>query len=311
MLLKKSITSLCAALVFAAAAVVPCAAAKELKIPEADANGVYGQAGIVWMVMDQWDHRKDITLEPTDEKETVTLDGTYKDVNITGNGEYTVEMSGYHIEDDWIEAGAQMGYLGVELTLNFDECFDEETYEGVTFEVTKAVIDGTEYTFTNNIVDDAHEQVIEPPEISADGQRMIKIKNGYGKLPEFCTPALNNDVWKTTDPLTITFKVSGLPTDKIEGYADEVIEKVYGNGTIDGAADESSVEEASSSVEESKADESVTESKADSSKADTASTDSSSSSDKEESSNTGLIIGIVCAAVVVIAVVAVVIKKKS
>ena len=166
-------------------------------------------------------------------------------------------------------------------------------------------------TFTNNIVDDAHEQVIEPPEISADGQRMIKIKNGYGKLPEFCTPALNNDVWKTTDPLTITFKVSGLPTDKIEGYADEVIEKVYGNGTIDGAADESSVEEASSSVEESKADESVTESKADSSKADTASADSSSSSDKEESSNTGLIIGIVCAAVVVIAVVAVVIKKKS
>ena len=311
MLLKRSITTLCAAAILAAATAVPSMSAAAVETPTADENGVYCQAGIVFQIRDQWDHRNEIKLQPLDEKETTELDITFKDVNVTGNGEYTVEMSGYLPEytDDIA------GFLGVELDIDFSTYSNVEdgvATEGVNFQVTKAVIDGTEYTFATGLADDEKPyQPLENGEKFENNQQIIKIKNGWGNLHEgICTPEMPKEVWTTADPLTITFTVSGLPTDKIEGFADEVVERVYGKGTNVGAEEEeSSVEEASSAAEET-----VSESTADSSKAETpaASTaDSSSSSDSEESSNTGLIIGIVCAAVVIIAVVAVVIKKKS
>lgn len=320
MFLKRSLTALGAAAILAATTVMPAFADEELPVPKADENGVYCQAGIIWQIRDQWDHKTEIDREPTDEKETVTLDGTYKNVNITGNGEYTVEMSGYHVEDEWIEAGIQVGYLGAELNLDFDTYSDVEEHKGVLFEIKKATIDGVEYTFTNEKNEEGeYPQVLEDPENTTDGQKVIKIKNSWGwtEPPAHITPAMTSDAWTTTDPITITFEVTGLPTDKIEGYENEFYEQVYGNGTIDAAGgDDASSEEEASSVEESKADESVAESKAaDSSKADASSTassssDSSSKSDSKDS-NIGLIAGIAGGAVLVIIIIAVIVKKKS
>lgn len=314
MFFKRSLTALGAAAVLAVTTVMPCLADDKLPVPEADANGVYCQAGIIWQIRDQWDHKTEIDRDPMDEKETMVLDGTYKNVNITGNGEYTVEMSGYHVDDEWIEAGITCGYLGVELNLDFDTYSDVEAHKGVLFEITKATVDGVDYTFTNEVNEDGeYQQVMEDPENTTDGQKVIKIKNSWGAMPENSTPAMSGEAWATTDPITITFVVTGLPTDKVEGYADEVIEKVYGNGTIDAAGgDESSEEEVSSAADESKADESVAESKAaDSSKADAATSTSDSSSKSDDSTNVGLIAGIAGAAVLVIIIIAVVVKKKS
>ena len=316
MFLKKSIAAIGAAALLVATTVMPALAKdkdKELPVPEADANGVYCQAGIIWQIRDQWDHKTEIYNEPKDEKETITLDGTYKNVNITGNGEYTVEMSGYHVDDEWIEAGITVGYLGVELNLDFDTYSNVDEHKGVLFEIKKATVDGVEYTFTNEANEDGeYQQVLEDIENAMNGEKVVKIKNGWGNLPENSTPAITNDAWTTTDPITITFEVTGLPTDKVEGYAEEYFEQVYGNGTIDAAGGDDS--EVDSAADESTADESVAESKADSSKADAASSsssDSSSKSDSKDSSNVGLIAGIAGGAVLLIIIIAVVVKKKS
>ena len=316
MFLKKSIAAIGAAALLVATTAMPALAKdkdKELPVPEADANGVYCQAGIIWQIRDQWDHKTEIYNEPKDEKETITLDGTYKNVNITGNGEYTVEMSGYHVDDEWIEAGITVGYLGVELNLDFDTYSNVDEHKGVLFEIKKATVDGVEYTFTNEANEDGeYQQVLEDIENAMNGEKVVKIKNGWGNLPENSTPAITNDAWTTTDPITITFEVTGLPTDKVEGYAEEYFEQVYGNGTIDAAGGDDS--EVDSAADESTADESVAESKADSSKADAASSsssDSSSKSDSKDSSNVGLIAGIAGGAVLLIIIIAVVVKKKS
>ena len=314
MFFKRSITAIGAAAILAAATVMPCMADAKLETPKADENGVYCQAGIVFQIRDQWDHRNEIKLEPLNEKEDTVVDISFKDVNITGNGEYTVEMSGYMPDfDEYL-----MGFLAVELDIDFSKYSnveDGKVIDGVSFEVLKANIDGTEYTFTTGLDEEGEPyQPLENGEKFENNQQIIKIKNGWGTLHDgFSTPEMPGEVWKTADPLTITFKVSGFPTDKIEGFENEVVERVYGKGT-NVEADESSQEEASSAADESKADESVAESKADSSKADAASSasDSSSTSDsKGDSSNIGLIAGIAGAAVLVIIIIAVVIKKKS
>ncbi|MBR1421894.1 MAG: hypothetical protein IJ571_00420 [Ruminococcus sp.] len=320
MIFKKGICTLCAAVIGAFSAMPAFADAEaELPVPEADENGVYCHAGIVWQVLDQWDHRNEINLEALNETEDTVIGVTHKDVNITGNGEYTVEMSGYKPDYDY-----DLGFFGVELDLDFDTYADVETDQGVRFEITKVVIDGTEYTFKNDLNEDGVlEQILEDVERGEDGQKMIKIKNSWGTLPEFCEPAMDNKIWTTPDPITMTFTVSGLPTDKIEDNPDEVIEKVYGEGTTDYAAEDETVEddtaedttedtdtdgdtavtedEGSESVEEAS---SVAAKKADSSKADDEDKD-------DEDSNLPLILGICGGAVVVIAIVAVVIVKKK
>lgn len=304
MFFKKAITALSAA-ALTAATVIPASA---IEVPEADADGVYCQAGIVFQIRDQWDHRNEIQLEPLDETESTVLDITFKDVNVTGNGEYTVEMLGYQPEytDDIC------GFLAVELDIDFSKYADLEKGEGVSFELTKAVIDGTEYTFTNGLTDDGKPlQALEDGEKFDRNQKIIKLKNGWGAIPDFSDPDMPSEVWGSADPVSISFKVSGLPTDKIENFDKEVVERVYGKGTNVEAPEESSVEESSAaeSVEESSA--APAESEAASSAADTSKADDSSKADSEESSNVGLIIGICAAVAVVIAVVAVVIKKKS
>ncbi len=309
MFFKRSLTAIGAAAILAATTVMPCMADSKLEVPKADENGVYCQAGIVFQIRDQWDHRNEIKLEPLNEKEDTVVDMSFKDVNITGNGEYTVEMSGYMPDFDEYT----VGFLAVELDIDFSKYSnleDGKVTEGVSFEILKANIDGTEYTFTTGLDEEGEPyQPFENGEKFENNQQIIKIKNGWGALHDgFSNPEMPPEVWKTADPLTITFKVSGFPTDKIEGYADEVVERVYGKGTNVEAEDESSAEEVSSAADES----SAAESKADSSKAEASSvSDSSSKSDSSDSSNTGLIIGIACAAVVVIAIIAVVIKKKS
>lgn len=310
MIFKKAITTLCAA-AFAASAVMPIMASAAVETPEADADGVYCQAGIVFQIRDQWDHRNEIKLEPFDETETTVLDISFKDVNITGNGEYTVEMSGYLPE--YIDDIA--GFLAVELDIDFTKYSNVEdgvATEGVNFQVNKAVIDGVEYTFNTGLGDDEKPyQPLENGEKFENNQQIIKIKNGWGELhADMCTPEMPKEVWTTADPMSITFTVSGLPTDKIEGFENEVVERVYGNGTNVGAEEE----ESSEVVEES----SAAESEAADSTAETASSeaaseaDSSSSSDSSDSDgiSVGLIAGIAAGAVVIIAIIAVIIKKK-
>ena len=311
MIFKKAITTICAA-AFAASAVMPIMASAKVEKPEADKDGVYCQAGIVFQIRDQWDHRNEIKLEPFDETESTVLDITFKDVNVTGNGEYTVEMSGYIPE--YIDDIA--GFLAVELDTDFSKYANVEdgiSTEGVNFQINKAVIDGVEYTFTTGLDDEGKPyQPLENGEKFENNQQIIKIKNGWGELHEgLSTPEMPQEVWTTADPVSITFTVSGLPTDKVEGFENEVVERKYGNGTNAGAESEESSEAEESAAEESVA-ESTASSAAETVSSSTADSTSSSSSDsKSSSSNVGLIVGIAAGAVVVIAIIAVIIKKKS
>lgn len=246
---------------------------------------VYGRAGIVWMIMDQWDHKNSMDLEPFDEMETTVLSCTHTDVNITGNGQYEVALEGYHAPT---EVDYMAGNLGVELDLDF------AGYEDLTVTFDEAVIDGVSYTFN------------EQPELEEfdgegtyDSVSVMKIKNPYGVMAD-TTPEMTNYAWKTTDPLTVKFTVSGLPTDKVEGYQDEQVVTVYGNGSIDNdVADEP---ESESSAEEQPSQE----------ESEAASVADNSSEEKDESgSKLPLYIGIGAGAAVIIAVIAVVAVKKK
>ena len=183
----------------------------------------YGRAGIVWMIMDQWDHRKDLDLCATDEWETSIVPSSNVDVYITGNGTYTVEFSGYHAPEEWKDAGLQCGYLGVEAILDF------EAYPDITFWIDECVIDGVTYTFEHDTDPESEKyQVVEYTEAYEDNMQMIKIKNGYGDgLME------DASIWQTADPITVTFTIGGLPTDKLEDYENEKINVVYGSGSVD------------------------------------------------------------------------------
>ncbi|SDA11870.1 hypothetical protein SAMN02910447_00494 [Ruminococcus sp. YE71] len=196
----------------------------DYKFEEID-DGVekYGRAGIVWMIMDQWDHRKDLDLCATDEGEVTIVPSTNTDVYITGNGTYTVEFSGYHAPEEWKDAGLLCGYLGVEAILDFP------SYPDITFWIDECVIDGVTYTFEHDTDPESEKyQVIEDTEAYEENKQMIKIKNGYGD-------GLMDDasIWKTADKITVTFTIGGLPTDKIENYENEKINVVYGSGSVD------------------------------------------------------------------------------
>lgn len=305
MFLKKGFCALSAAAIAAFSAIPVCADA-ELPVPEADENGVYCHGGIVWQIMDQWDHRDELSLDALCEDCETVVGVTHKDVNITGNGEYTVEMSGYKPDFDY-----DLGFFGVEVDLDFDTYADVENDIGPRFEVTKCVIDGTEYTFRNDINEDGvHEQILEDCSNGEDGQKMIKIKNAYGELPEgMITPEMDTKIWKTADPITITFTVSGLPTDKIEDYPDEVYEAISGEGFTDYAAELDQPDE-TSTPEVVDTQDSTKESKADASSAAKSDSSKAEDDDKDEDSNLPLILGI-CGGVVVLAVIVVVIVKKK
>lgn len=307
MLMKKLIAGFSAAVIAASIAALPAAADEAAAAPTADENGVYGTAGIIWMIRDQWDHRKSLDLDPTDELETYTISSTYHNVNITGNGQYTVDMSGYHAPQDWLDVGVEVGYLGVLCNLDF------ETYTGIGFELDEATIDGQTYTFEKGVNEDGEPiQVIEDSEVVENGCKMIKIKNGYGDQIK-SDPEMTTAAWTTTDPLTITFTISGLPTDKIEDNPDEVFEQVYGNGSIDNDPVEGE-EEAETEAETEEPAETETDGETPEVIETQAAADKDEKKDdkdEEKDSNTGVVVGIVAAAVVLLGIIGVVVAKKK
>ncbi|MCR5143663.1 MAG: hypothetical protein K6C68_14295 [Ruminococcus sp.] len=308
MILKKLIAGFSAAAIAASLAALPAAA----DAPEADENGVYGTAGIIWMIRDQWDHKKDLELDPTDEFETYTISSTYHNVNITGNGQYTVDMSGYHAPQDWLDVGVEVGYLGVLCNLDF------ETYTDIGFELDEATIDGKTYKFEKGLNEEGEPiQVLEDSEIIENGKKMIKIKNGYGDQIK-SEPEMDTLAWTTTDPLTVTFTISGLPTDKIADNPDEVIEQVYGNGSIDNdpaegeeeeaeAETEAETEEAPAETEAAAGEEAPAETEAEKAEIE----DKKEADEKEEGSNTGVIAGVVAAVVVILGIIGFAVVKKK
>ena len=310
-ILKKTASVLCAGVMSLSmiASGVTASAAEE-EIPQPDENGVYGQAGISWMIMDWWDYRRGTSEPAMDETGKMEISSTYHDVNITGNGSYTVDMSGYDCKD--VSGGDYYcGYLGLYLELPLEAPDEEEGFQPtVVVNIDDVTIDGVKYTFV--------EQPI-PEDSELDG-KMLKIKNAYGE-PAVTDPPMDNNAWKTTDPITINFTISGLPTDKIEGFADETVEKICGNGDISKdppiGGETSEAESAAESTAESEApaeeepvaeEEATAESKAESKAEKPAETEEKT----EEKSNTGLIAGIAIAAAAVIGVVtALALKKKK
>lgn len=291
MKLNKFFTGMCAAAFALCSTVLPCAA------DEAETADGYGRAGIVWMVMDQWDHKNSIDLEPFDEMETEVISCTHTDVNITGNGQYTVSMEGYKVPDDAIDF-ALIGNLGVELDMDF------KTYEELNVVLDEAVIDGVTYTFN------------EQPDLEVFGDgtyrdaKVMKLKNPYGKVAN-TTPEMTNDPWVTTDPLTITFTVSGLPEDKIEDNPDEEIVTVFGSGSVDNDAAE---DDATAVSSEEASDSEATEPTdgADAEDADTsadAESGSNKADEKEDTSSNWIIYACIAGGVVVVAIVVALIAK--
>ena len=271
------------------------------EIPEPDENGVYGQAGIAWMIMDWWDYRRATSEQALDEYGTNEVSSTYHDVNITGNGSYTVDMSGYNCLD-WSGQQYNCGYLGLYLELPLipapEECEDGEQPTMVVT-LDDVTIDGVTYTFLEQ----------PQPEDSENVGKILKIKNGYGE-PAKTDPPMDNAAWTTSDPITINFTITGLPTDKIEDYADETVEKISGYGSL--ANDPAMAEElgaeteaAEDAVEEESTEEADAETTEEASAADT------SSAAEEKKVSTGAIVGICAAcAAVIAAIIALVVKKK-
>jgi hypothetical protein len=179
----------------AALAAVSFAAASLTAIGASAAD--YGQAGVMWMIKDEWEHRNGVGLEPFNEKEDNNVTCSFKDVNITGNGDYTVEFSGWCVPDDTREY-VEVGTLGLDTNIDFDANPD------CVITLTGCTIDGVDYTFNEQPV----------LEDSNDGNHILKIKNAYG-VNASTTPEMDATPWNTTDPITISFTVSGLAEDKI------------------------------------------------------------------------------------------------
>ena len=258
----------------------------------------YCQAGIEWMIRDfWWEHRNTIGSEALNEMEDDQITCHMEDVNITGNGQYTITLSGWApFEEDW--DAAKVGNLGAACNVDLKE------YPDFVMTLDKCTIDGVEYTFNS-----------QPEFEETNGtEHILKIKNPYGNYFADTTPAMNEyDVWHTTEPITFTFTVSGLPEDKIADNPNEIIayDFVSKEAPVEEEAGEESVDETDDKEEsESEAEE---ESSKEEKKDDTKESkdDSKDDEDEDEGMSTGVIAGIVAAAVAVVAVIAVVIFKKK
>ncbi len=262
----------------------------------ADEPTVYGQAGISFQVRDSWEHRDAVGVAAFDESGETELYSIYKDVNITGNGDYSVSMEGWAC--DWNEA--LLGWLMVDTTLatakDADGVVTIADYPDMTLTITSFSMDGKEYS-------------AEGLEILAEQNNSSlacwKIVNSWGQVED--PRGMDSMVWATTDPVTINFTIAGLPTDKVTDGSD-VVEFVSGEEPVEepesSVAEESSEEPASSEAPESATDES---------KAEESSTvaESSSVADDEEGSKLPFILGIGAGVIVAVAAVIVVIKKKK
>ncbi|MBR1763856.1 MAG: hypothetical protein IJ746_00495 [Ruminococcus sp.] len=283
----------------------------------------YGQAGILFQVRDQWDHRTKVGDDPTTETGNDALTVHFEDVNITGNGQYTVMMSKYIVPEEDIDF-VTIGYLSLGWNV------DMNTYPDLVFNIDEIVIDGTTYT------------VNEQPEVedSETSDKCMKIKNSWGDVSADTTPAMDNSPWRTREPITITFTVSGLPEEKIADNPDELIISDFvsqwdiDNGIVDAdgnildgsgageaeesveAGDSESTAETAESVEDSaEASDDVepdTEAASEEEKKETKKDDKDDSSKDEDGLGAGVIAGICAGVVAVIAIIlALVLRKKK
>lgn len=283
---------------------------------------IYGVAGISFQVRDSWEHRDNVSADLLNEKGDTPLDATCYDVNITGNGEYEVSLEGWWcgLNNGWERS--LMGWIGLDTTIPVEETEDENGdkkiilagYPDAEIKVTSYTEDGVEYDLTEN-TDIGMED-------DGAGNAAVKLVNSWSNpMIDVRGEDFECKTWQTTDPLTIKFTVSGLPTEKDAEFVNEVIEYVSGKGA--GAADEpeeSEVPESSSGAEstpDSTADESSAAEDASSDDANDSATtgepaSSSASSDSDdESSNLPLYLGIGGGVVVLGAIVAIVIKAKK
>lgn len=282
--------------VFAVLAASAMALATMATTAFADEPTVYGQAGISFQVRDSWEHRDTVGGAAFDESGETELYSVYKDVNITGNGDYSVSMEGWAC--DWNEA--ILGWLMVDTTLATNKDADNVVtiadYPEMTLTITSFSMDGKDYSAENLEI---------LAEQNNSSLACWKVVNSWGQAED--PRGMDNMVWATTDPVTINFTIAGLPTDKVTDGSD-VVEFVSGEKPVDepesSVADESSEEPASSEATESVED----ESKADES---SVATESSSEAEKEESSKLPFILGIGAGVIVVVAAAIVVIKKRK
>lgn len=266
----------------------------------ADETSLYGQAGISFQVRDSWEHRDAVGVKAFNETGDTELNCVFKDVDITGNGQYTVSMEGWACDFD----EALLGWLMVDTTLATTKTDDGAvvmaTYPEMTLTIDSFAMDGKEYSG-------------EGLEIGAEQNNSQlacwKIINSWGNVED---PRGNdNMVWATPEVVSITFTVAGLPTDKAEGE-DTTVEVISGTGLEAPAPEEPESSEAPESSE-SAPDSSVVQDESD--KDDTA--DSSSQSDasaepeEEEKSKLPFILGICAGALVAIIGVGAVIRMKK
>lgn len=275
MKIKKLAAAFSALAVAASGAVLPCAA-----------EGDYGQAGIVWMIKDQWDHRNNVGAEPLDELETETLFCKHTDVNITGNGQYEVSLEGYVVPEEDIDF-VEVGMLGLDLSIDFD------TYADCTVTLDEAVIDGTTYTFNTQ------------PELEDNGDnKVMKLKNAYGKNAD-TTPEMDAKPWRETTPITIKFTVAGLDSDKTEDNPDEQIVTEYGSAPAE------ETDSSAAQSEESVATDAVAGEETSSAETQNSSSQAEKNENKDEGINWTLFACIGGGVVVVIIVIALIAKKKT
>lgn len=236
----------------------------------------------------------------------IPCDADFTDVNITGNGSYEVTLTGWwgEYDDNFV------GWVGLDTT--FTVAKDGDVFKYVDYPDMVIKLD----SYSEGGVDYDLSEVETGVEDNGqgEGKGLIKIINGWN-IPLIDYTNRECMVKKSDQPVSIKFTVSGLPTDKVEGYADEIINFTSGNGAAaagDSSVEDSSSEEDSSSVEDSSsaADSSSVEDS--SSIEDTASAaDSGSSSEAEEESNSMLpfiLIGV--AAVVLVVIIVILIVRK-
>lgn len=270
----------------------------------ADEPTVYGQAGLSFQVRDSWEHRDAVSVKAFNETGETELNCVFNDVNILGNGQYTVTMEGWAC--DFNEA--LLGWLMVDTTLTTNK--DDEgivtmaDYPEMTLTIDSFAMDGKEYSAEGLAIG---------AEQNNSQLACWKIVNSWGQVED--PRGMDNMVWATPEVVSITFTVAGLPTDKPADATNEVIEVISGTGLEAPAPEEPESSEAESSEPEGSIveDSSVVESTVDesSSEAEASSVaDSSSKADEEEGSKLPFILGI-CAGVVVAVAAVVVIKKRK
>lgn len=300
-----------------------------------DSVTIYGEAGISFQVLDTYEYRDFVGtnimsgLLKGDDNKSLVYDVTCYDVNITGNGSYEVSLVGWWpgMAEGWEES--EMGWISLSTTIEGKKDGDDflfVDYPEASIKIDSYSQDGIEFDMSAEeiLLEDGGTRTIgEGDDKVMNKTTMLKIVNKYGDVDHRGVDEYKYVTWQTTEPVVIKFTVSGLPTDKVEDYENEVIEYKSGNGSPE-EGDEPAESEAPTESEDPADSEAPAESEApaddtsDDKSGETAGdadstpakTDSSSKAD-DEGSNLPLYLGIGGGVVVLGAVVAIVIKAKK